>query len=135
MKRLIFILLVGICLFNVSKAQTNTYYCEIKGAEKEISSGLNIVFDLGTGPVYGVWSNLKDNQKMVDQNGKEIKFNSMVDAGNYMSSKGWKFLQAYSSTYSSDCIIHWIFTKEAATIEEAMQGIETKETFKKKHKK
>lgn len=132
MKRLVFILLISICFFNVSIAQTKTYYCEIKGAEKELSSGLNIVFDLGTGPVYGVWSNLKDNQKMVDQDGKEIKFNSMVDAGNYMSSKGWKFLQAYSSTYSRDCIIHWIFTKEAATIEEAMQGIETKETFKKK---
>lgn len=135
MKGLFCTLLVSICIVNVSLAQTNTFYCEIKGAEKELSSGLNIVFDLGTGPVYGIWSDLKDNQKMVDQNGREIKFNSMVDAGNYLSSKGWKFLQAYSSTYSKNCIIHWIFTKEAVTIEEAMQGIETKETFKKKNKR
>ncbi len=45
----------------------------------------------------------------MDENGEEIKFNSMVDAANYMVDKGWKFQQAYSSAYGGKPIIHWIF--------------------------
>ena len=112
-------------------AQTQTYYCEIKGNEKELSSGLKIVFDLGTNPVYGTWTSLDGKQKLVDDKGHEIKFNSMVDAGNYLSSKGWKFQQAYSSVYGGNCIVHWIFYKEADSIDDAMKGIQTKRSFKK----
>ena len=116
-----------------SFGQRQSYYCEIKGNEKELSSGLKIVFDLGTSPVYGTWTNLKGKQKLVNEQGEEIEFHSMVDAGNYLSSKGWKFLQAYSSVYGGNCIVHWIFTKDADSIEDAMKGIETKESFKKKN--
>ncbi len=123
-------------LFNLiavfSFAQRQSYYCEIKGNEKDLSSGLKIVFDLGTSSVYGTWTSLNGKKKIVNNDGEEIKFNSMVDAGNYISSKGWKFLQAYSSVYGGNCILHWIFTKEADSIQEAMKGIETKETFKNK---
>ena len=115
----------------VSMAQNQTYYCEIKGQEKDISSGLKIVFDLGISRVYGL-SSLSSKQKLVDEQGDEINFNSMVNAGNYLSGKGWKFVQAYSSAYGGTCVLHWIFSKEASSPEEAMQGIETKETYKKK---
>jgi hypothetical protein len=30
-----------------SYAQTKRYYCEVKGIEKELSSGLKIIFDFG----------------------------------------------------------------------------------------
>ena len=56
----------------------------------------------------------------------------MVDAGNYMSDKGWNFLQAYTSVYGSQAIVHWIFYKDAESPEKAIEGIETKETYKKK---
>lgn len=112
-------------------AQSKRYYCEIKGIEKELTSGLKIVFDFGTNPVYSAWGGLKSKQKLVDDNGDEIPFNSMVDAGNYMSSKGWQFLQAYSSVYSSSVIVHWIFYKDAESPEEAVKGIITKEQFSK----
>ena len=118
----------------VTMAQKQTFYCEIKGHEKDLSSGLKIVFDLGTSSVYGTWNSLSGKQKLVDEQGDEIKFNSMVSAGNYLSGKGWKFLQAYSSVYGGNCILHWIFCKEANSPEEAMMGIETKETYKKKKK-
>lgn len=112
-------------------AQTKRYYCEIKGIEKELTSGLKIVFDFGNNPVYSAWGGLKSKQKLVDDNGDEIPFNSMVDAGNFMSSKGWQFLQAYSSVYSSSLIVHWIFYKDAESPEEAVKGIITKEQFNK----
>ena len=113
-------------------AQNKRYYCEIKGVEKDFSSGLKIVFDFGNNPVYSAWGGLKNKQKLVDENGEEIPFNSMVDAGNYMSDKGWNFLQAYTSVYGSQAIVHWIFYKDAESPEKATEGIETKETYKKK---
>ncbi len=113
-------------------AQNKRYYCEIKGVEKDFSSGLKIVFDFGNNPVYSAWGGLKNKQKLVDENGEEIPFNSMVDAGNYMSDKGWNFLQAYTSVYGSQAIVHWIFYKDAESPEKAIEGIETKETYKKK---
>lgn len=56
----------------------------------------------------------------------------MVDAANYMSEKGWNFLQAY--IYSDNVIQHWIFYKEADSQEEAGKGIMTKESYKKRLK-
>ena len=131
MKKLFFTMLFC-TLAMISFAQKQTFYCEIKG--NEISSGLKIVFDIGISQVYGGSLGILNNkQKLVDENGDEIKFNSMVDAGNYLSGKGWKFLQAYSSVYGGSCILHWIFCKDASSIEEAMQGLQTKESYKKKN--
>lgn len=115
-------------------AQTKRYYCEVKGVEKELTSGLKIVFDFGNNPVYSAWGGLKSKQKLVDEKGEEIPFNSMVDAGNYLSDKGWTFLQAYTSVYGSQAIVHWIFTKEATSPEEAVNGIMTKDDYNKQKK-
>ena len=84
-----------------------------------LKAGLKIVFDFGESSVYSIWNGLKSQQKMVDENGKEIDFNSMVDAANYMSEKGWNFQQAYTSFYEGNVIHHWIFYKEADSQEEA----------------
>lgn len=115
-------------------AQTKKYYCEVKGIEKELSSGLKIVFDFGNNPVYSAWGGLKSKQQLVDEEGEEIPFNSMVDAGNYMSNKGWTFVQAYTSIYESKSIIHWIFYKEATSPKEAVKGIMTKDEYNKASK-
>jgi len=116
-------------------AQTKKYYCEVKGIEKELSSGLKIVFDFGNNPVYSAWGGLKSKQQLVDEEGEEIPFNSMVDAGNYMSDKGWTFVQAYTSVYGSQAIVHWIFCKEATSPNEAVKGIMTKDEYNKTKKK
>lgn len=129
MKRLILFCIWILCIFPM-QIQARKYFCEIKGTEKVLSNGLKIVFDFGESPVYSAWTGLKSAQKLVDENGKEIKFNSMVDAANYMSEKGWNFLQAYTSVYAENVIQHWIFYKEADSQEEAGKGIMTKEHYK-----
>ena len=127
----ILLLFVVLC----SYAQTKRYYCEVKGIEKELSSGLKIIFDFGNQASYNMWGDLSSKLKFVDEkNGEEIKFNSMVDAANYMVEKGWSFQQAYSSAYGGHPVIHWIFYKDAETIEEAKKGIMTKEEYNKAHK-
>lgn len=130
MKKLLIIGIVSLLALS-SFAQTKRYYCEIKGVEKDYTSGLKIVFDFGNNPVYTAFG-LKSKQKLVDENGNEIPFNSMVDAGNYMSVKNWTFLQAYSSVYGGQAIVHWIFYKDAESPEKAIEGIETKESYNKK---
>lgn len=116
------------------QAQPRKYFCEIKGIEKEFSAGLKIIFDFGESSVSSIWGGLKCKQKLVDENGEEIEFNSMVDAANFMADKGWHFQQAYTSVYSGKAIQHWIFYKEAESKEEAGKGIMTKETYKEKKK-
>lgn len=102
-------IMIAVCV----SAQTKRYYCEVKGVEKELTSGLKIVFDFGNNPVYSAWGGLKNKQKLVDEKGDEIPFHSMVDAGNYLSDKGWTFVQAYTSVYGSQAIVHWIFCKRS----------------------
>ena len=82
------------------------YYCEVKGIEKGLSSGLKIIFDFGTKASYNMWGDLSSKLKFVDENGEEINFNSMVDAANYMVQRGWIFQQAYSSVYGAVSYTH-----------------------------
>ena len=110
------------------------YYCEVKGIEKELSSGLKIIFDFGTKASYNIWGDLSSKLKFVDENGEEIKFNSMVDAANYMVERGWTFQQVYSSAYGGKPINHWIFYKDAESTDKAREGIITKVEYEKMKK-
>ena len=132
MKRIAIILFLLITCISMS-AQQKRFYCEVKGIEKDFSSGLKIIFDFGDKQSYNVWGDLRSKLKFVDENGDEIKFYSMVDAANYMVDKGWSFQQAYSSTYGCTPIIHWIFYKDAESFDEARKGIITKEDYKKQN--
>ena len=133
MRRFILLLVLSI-IYTTSIFAQQKFFCEIKGVEKELSSGLKIVFDFGKNSVYGSLSSLKSKQKIVDDKGEVIPFNSMVDAGNYLSGKGWTFVQAYTSVYGGQTINHWIFFKESDSIEKACEGIVTKEMYEKTHK-
>ena len=139
-KNLTIIVLVLCAMFAYSQPKveqpikTRRFYCEVKGIEKELSSGLKIIFDFGDKASYNIWGDLSSKLKFVDENGEEIKFNSMVDAANYMVEKGWVFQQAYSSAYGSRPVIHWIFYKDANSFEVARKGILTKDEYKKLNK-
>lgn len=113
-------------------AQQHRYYCEVKGIEKSLTSGLKIIFDFGDKASYTVWGDLSSKLKFIDKEGNVIKFNSMVDAANYMVDRGWVFQQAYSSFYGGNQIIHWIFFKEAESFDKAREGIITKDEYQKK---
>lgn len=125
MKRIVLsLLLCSVAL--LSLAQKKLYYCEVKGIEKELTYGLKIVFDFGEKASYNMWGDLSSKLKFGDEVGAEIKFNSMVDAANYMVDRGWIFKQAYSSSYGGKPVIHWIFCKTAESPELAKEGIVTK---------
>ena len=120
-------------MFTMHANAQQRYYCEVKGIEKEFTSGLKIIFDFGTETSYNLWGDLSSKLKFVDEKGKEINFNSMVDAANYMVKRGWVFQQAYSSMYGGHPIIHWIFFKDAESMEKAKEGILTKKEYQKEN--
>ncbi|MCK9612531.1 MAG: hypothetical protein WC401_00700 [Bacteroidales bacterium] len=56
----------------------------------------------------------KDTRIIDETTGKVKKFNSMIDALNYMASIGWEFVQAYafSSGSSSTPVYHYLLKKK-----------------------
>jgi hypothetical protein len=48
----------------------------------------------------------------LDENGKKISFNSMIDALNYLHKFGYRFKDAYAITINDRNVYHWIMEKE-----------------------
>jgi hypothetical protein len=57
---------------------------------------------------------------------KKIKFNSMIDAMNFMGTQGWEFVQAYVMTDNNQNVRHWLLKKEISQ----QQTKELEEGFK-----
>ena len=66
--------LLALCLIcNVGNVfAQHRYYCEVKGIEKDLSSGLKIIFDFGTKASYNIWGDLSSKLKFVDENGEDV---------------------------------------------------------------
>lgn len=121
---LIFMLLLTSSIY----AQTPyKVYAELVGKGREVSAKRTITVDFGRGFKY--WSrNAKDY--LVDENGDKLSFNSMVDAMNYMSKRGWQLAESYYDPLEND--LFWIIYKEITTDEQIREGLMTKEEFKKR---
>lgn len=61
-----------------------------------------------------------------DENGQDIKFNSMVAAMNYMGQRGWKFAQTYVVSKGKDLVYHWLLYKDVNDSSEIMEGLNVK---------
>lgn len=96
-------ILVGLVCYGQEKV-----YCEIVGTMKILSGKVSVSVD------FGQQSYFKDN-RLVDDNGNIMTFNSMVDAMNYMSTLGWEFEQAYVVTMgagnTASNVYHWLLSK------------------------
>lgn len=96
-------ILVGLVCYGQEKV-----YCEIVGTMKILSGKVSVSVD------FGQQSYFKDN-RLVDENGDIMTFNSMVDAMNYMSTLGWEFEQAYVVTIgagnTASDVYHWLLSK------------------------
>lgn len=84
-------------------------YCELLGTQKFLSTKVTVQVDFGQQTKF-----FSDN-RLVDEKGEVIVFNSMVDAMNYMGTMGWEFEQAYVVTLGSGAggsnVYHWLLSK------------------------
>ncbi len=77
----------------------------------------------------------KKRQPLKDENGKNLKFTSLIGAMNYMSLQGWElldtksvtkgsgFVGAYGGASSTDTKVYYIFCKEV-TDEQLQEAVE-----------
>lgn len=122
-------LLFAIITISISAQTPYKVYCTLQGNEKELRNNqVSLTIDYGQ-------KSLKDN-KLVDENGIEIKFNTMVSAMNYMSKLGWNYEGCYNSADQTwgGLIFIWILSKEVTSDDEITQGFQTKQMFKKRQK-
>ena len=106
-------------------------FCELLGTGKLLSNKVTVTVDFGQETSF--WSGAS-KQYLVDGNGKTIKFNSMVDAMNYMGKRGWEFEQAYVVTIGNQNVYHWLLSKEVTQDEAVNKGFNTRQAFKEKQK-
>ena len=92
----------------VSNAQ-GKIYCELLGTQQLLSKKVTVQVD------FGQQSKFFSDNRLVDEKGQVIVFNSMVDAMNYMGTLGWEFEQAYVVTIgtgtSTSNVYHWLLSK------------------------
>ena len=79
----------------------------------------------------------KKRQPLKDENGKNLKFTSLIGAMNYMSLQGWElldtksvtkgsgFVGAYGGASSTDTKVYYIFCKEV-TDEQLQEAVENR---------
>ncbi len=111
MKKLFLLLLIVMAYSAHSIAQEKKYvYCELVGSSKMLSTKVTVEVDFGQATK--LWS----NKRLLDENKKPIKFNSMVDAMNWMGNQGWEFAQAYVVSHGNQQVYHWLLKKDVSKL-------------------
>lgn len=83
-------------------------YIQIVGTSKFMSHKVTIEIDFGQENKY---FKTQDTQ-VKDEDGKLTKFNSMIDALNFMSKNGYEFVDAYTITISNQNVYHYLMKKK-----------------------
>ena len=102
-------------------------YALLYGSPQLFSSKVKVAIDFGQSTS---WLGAMSESMIVDENGKEIKFNSMIDAMNYLGQFGWMFAQAYVVPHGDEGdvngIVYWILYKDVDDYSQITEGFTTK---------
>lgn len=127
MKRIFAILLIAIVLFGISTTTSaekpvQRVYAELLGTGTNF---LNLNKNVKVSVDLGQFQSATKAYTLLDENGKDIKFNSMVEAMNYMGERGWKFIQAYVVTVSNQNV-HRLLYKDVTDPAQIKEGLNVK---------
>ena len=109
MKKVI-VLIIFLYSFKQSFSQRDTakieQYCEVVATPRALSNKVTINVDYGE--ERSIW---KDNRLKTEE-GKLKKFNTTIDALNYMGKEGWKLVNAFPITVGTNSqVYHYVFKK------------------------
>ncbi len=94
------------CSFGQTDADKVEQYCEVVATPRLLSTKVTI--DIDYGEERSIW---RDNRLKTD-NGKLKKFNTVIDALNYMGKDGWILVNAFPTTpANSNPVYHYVFKK------------------------
>lgn len=104
-----FILYLALINSLASFAQADTskveQYCQVIASPKLLSNKVTIDIDFGEEKSFWMDTRFKTDA------GKLKKFNTIIDALNYMGSKGWIFINAFPVRMGETEIYHFAFKK------------------------
>ena len=84
-------------------------YMQIVGTKAFLTKKVSIALDYGqaaAGKVFG-----KGKMVVKNKDGKKIKFNSMIDALNFLSANGYDFVDAYAINVGNQNVYHYMMRK------------------------
>ncbi|MDB5208832.1 MAG: hypothetical protein JWR72_3907 [Flavisolibacter sp.] len=99
-------LLVSSYLFAQIQPSKVEQYCQVIASPRLFSNKVTIDIDFGEEKSF--W---RDN-RLKAYDGKLKKFNTVIDALNYMGKDGWIFINAYPVTNGGSTIYHFAFKRE-----------------------
>lgn len=123
MKKVVFALLMMFSLnINAQNVKNDgkpyAFYCQLLG-KMNLAGQLRLTI---------LWDNMRTENNLRDENGKKIEFATMVDAMNYMSKRGWEYVD--NVTYGN--VVHYVFKKIVTNDEEAKEDLYFESDYKKK---
>ncbi|MBQ9236913.1 MAG: hypothetical protein IJ183_03245 [Prevotella sp.] len=126
MKKIITILFLAACMNASAQNYKNdgkpyAFYCQLVGHEN-IAGQLRVEI---------LWNNKKGEHNLRTEDGKKIEFQSMVDGMNYMSKRGWDYVECVTYSHGGINVVHYIFRKFVTNDYEAKEGLYFKEDFNK----
>ncbi len=128
MKKILLALFMSVLMLSVSttvsaEEPTQRVYAELLGTGTNF---LNLNKNVKVSVDLGQFQSATKAYTLLDENGKDIKFNSMVAAMNYMGERGWKFIQAYVVTVSNQNVLHWLLYKDVTDPAQIKEGLNVK---------
>ena len=111
------ILFLCLLLSNAAFGQKLERYCEVVATGKAFSNKVTIQVD------YGEERGFLKDIKVRDEEGAAVKFNTLVDALNYMGTQNWHLVNAFPilNPGSGLSVLHFFFKKEYDASELATQ--------------
>lgn len=133
MKKLLFALFIFIFSLPLSAQQQGTttslpgvtpgttrVYAELVGYQTNLLGlNKNVMVEIDLGQYQSTFK----SQALQDENGKTLKFNSMVAAMNYMGDRGWTFVQVYAVNKDDTSYYHWLMYKDVTDKSQIFDGL------------
>ena len=92
--------------YGFKEIDTSAKYCLIMGTQKWLSKKVVIDVDFGQEQYL-----FKNSTRLLDQTGRAVTFNSVIDVLNYMNKNGWEFVDAYAITVRKTNVYHYLMRK------------------------
>ncbi len=99
------LLFTSMTLFAQSDTTNVEQYCQVIATPRLFSNKVTIDIDFGEEKSY--WS----DTRLRSYDGRFKKFNTIIDALNFMGKEGWTFINAYPVNSGTTVIYHYAFKK------------------------
>lgn len=125
MKKVFLILMMALMSLGVSAQALNgkeyPVYCDLMGYNSMGIGKLKVLLD------FGAVTSGKQYESIYGEDGKKMKFNTVIDAVNYLAKRGWVVKSNYDlSSGSKGTVLHFLLEKIVKNDSEIREGLTTK---------